>query len=460
MESRRDEPPILPEKPIDRVLSPLVHFLHIEAMGGIVLIAASVAALVLANSRASDAFLAFWKTPIGIQIGTFEFRHSLRHFIDDGLMVIFFFVIGLEVKRELVLGELRGLRQAALPIVGAIGGIVVPAGIYLMIEGGKSAARGWGIPMATDIAFVVGCMAILGSRIPRGLRMLLLSLAIVDDIGAILVVAIGYSRGLNFVWLGAAILGLTVVFTLGWLGVRSFFVYGICSVAIWFAFHESGIHATIAGVILGLMTPARSQINEAGAARILKRSKALIQNLDWRTESNRAGALRAHQTVSRELVSPLEYLMDVLHPWVSFVIMPLFAFANAGVRIRTGDMASPAALAIVCALCLGKPLGISLSIFFTVKLGLSELPAGVSWPQILGGGMLGGIGFTMALFIAALALDGDLLNEAKVGVLMASLISAVLGIAMLLPASGSGAKHFEPDTVGSSAGGQADGGET
>ena len=448
MEPSRDELPILPERPIDRVLDPLIHFMHIEAMGGIVLIVATAVALLLANSSASGAFVALWKIPVGIQFGTFQFRYSLHHMIDDGLMVIFFFVIGLEVKRELVLGELRGLRRAALPLMGAIGGMVVPAGIYLALQVGKPAARGWGIPMATDIAFVVGCMAVLGPRIPRGLRVMLLSLAIADDIGAILVIAIGYAHGLSLFWLGMGLLGFVVVFALGWLGVRSFGIYVLCSIAIWFAFHESGIHATIAGVILGLMTPARSRIDEAGANRILERCKAIIKKMDWRTESHRVEQIRRHQRISRELVSPLEYLINALHPWVSFVIMPLFALANAGVPIRMGDLRSSVALAVVCGLCLGKPLGIFLATVCAVKTGLSQLPESVTWQHVIGGGMLAGIGFTMALFIAALALDGDLLDTAKVGVLMASLISALVGVVILLLASRSTAGNSKMERKG------------
>ena len=347
-------------------------------------------------------------------------------------MVIFFFVIGLEVKRELVHGELRGLRRAALPLMGAIGGMVVPAGIYLLLQKGQPGARGWGIPMATDIAFVVGCMAVLGPRIPHALRVMLLSLAIADDIGAILVIAVGYAHGLSLVWLAIGLSGFLVILALDWLGVRRFSVYVLCSIAIWFAFHESGIHATIAGVILGLMTPAHSRIDESKAHRILERGRVFFQKLDWQTESHRVGRVRRHRRVSREIVSPLEYLIDALHPWVSFVIMPLFALANAGVAIRMGDLRSPVALAIVCGLCVGKPLGIFLASACAVKTGMSRLPEGVTWPHVIGGGMLAGIGFTMALFISALALEGGLLDMAKVGVLMASLISAVAGVAILL----------------------------
>jgi NhaA family Na+:H+ antiporter len=302
--------------------------------------------------------------------------------------------------------------------------------------------------MATDIAFVVGCMAVLGSRIPRGLRIMLLSLAIADDIGAILVIAVGYAQGLNLLWLAAGLLGFLIILAFGWLGVRSFGVYVICSVAIWFAFHESGIHPTIAGVILGLMTPARSRIDEAGATTILQRCKAIVQKLDWRSESHHVKQIREHRRVSRELVSPLEYLINALHPWVSFVILPLFALANAGVPIRIGDLGSPVALAVVCGLCLGKPLGIFLGAFFAVKSGVSQLPESVTWPHVIGGGMLAGIGFTMALFIAALALEGEMLDKAKVGVLLASLLSAAVGVIVLLLTSQSNANRVETEIIG------------
>ncbi len=235
----------LPVKPIDRVLQPVVRFLHVESASGVVLLLATVAALVLANSSASEDFLSFWKTTLGFSVGTFELRHSLKHWIDDGLMVIFFFfVVGLDVKRELVLGELRGLRAAALPIFAALGGMVAPAAIYLAFQWGEAGQRGWGIPMATDIAFVVGCLAILGRRVPRSLRILLLSLAIADDVGAILVIAIGYSSELRPFALAWGILGIGLVVLLPRIGVRSVLLYVLIGMGIWFGFHESGVHAT------------------------------------------------------------------------------------------------------------------------------------------------------------------------------------------------------------------------
>ncbi|MEK6235522.1 MAG: Na+/H+ antiporter NhaA, partial [Planctomycetales bacterium] len=255
--------PRLPEKPIDRFVEPVKRFMRVEAASGVVLLICTVIAMVAANSPWSEAFLHFWKTPVDLVIGEAPPNpHYLQHWINDGLMVIFFFVIGLEVKREIVLGELRDLRQAVLPMVAALGGMIVPAGVYLSLQFGQTGQDGWGIPMATDIAFVVGCLAVLGSRVPHGFRILLLSLAIVDDIGAILVIAVGYTENLNLIALGLGILGLGGVFLLNKVGVRNIGVYCVCGALIWLAFHESGVHATIAGVLLGLMTPATSWISK------------------------------------------------------------------------------------------------------------------------------------------------------------------------------------------------------
>ncbi len=422
----------LPPGPIDQLLNPLVRFLHVEAASGIVLLLATAVALVLANTSASGAFLGFWNTPVGIQIGQFEFRHSLKHLINDGLMVIFFFVVGLEVKRELVLGELRGFQRAALPVAAAIGGMLVPAGIYLLFQAGKPGARGWGIPMATDIAFVVGCMAVLGSRVPHGLRVMLLTLAIADDIGAILVIAIGYTHGLSLHWLMIGVAGFGVIMAMAKLGVRRFAPFVIIGILIWYAFHESGIHATIAGVILGLMTPAHSRLQDNVMSRLLERARTTFESGKWQDAPDRAQRLRQFQQTTREVVSPLEYLINVLHPWVSFIIMPLFALANAGVPMHVRDLGAPVAVAVLCGLFIGKPVGVILASLAAVKSGLARLPENVTWAQLAGGGLLAGIGFTMALFIAGLALNEPLLDTAKVGVLAGSLVSAIAGVIVLM----------------------------
>jgi NhaA family Na+:H+ antiporter len=429
--AKRDEAG-LPRAPIDRFLEPVVRFMHIEAASGVVLLACALTAVIWANSPAADSFLNFWKTEVGFTFGTFEFRHSLKHLINDGLMAIFFFVIGLEVKREIVLGELRDLRRAALPIAAAVGGMVVPAAIYLAIVGGGEGQRGWGIPMATDIAFVVGCMALLGSRVPHSLRIMVLSLAIADDIGAILVIAIGYTQDLNTTWLGLGVAGLGVVYGLGRVGVRSLLVYVVTAVLVWYAFHESGVHATIEGVILGFMTPARSYIKEGVFTRTLQQALQIFEGEGFSKLPHRAERVRRIRRITREAISPLEYLETVLHPWTSFVIMPIFALANAGVPLQLSDLGSPVAVAVMLGLVLGKPLGIVTFSWLAVRSGLARLPDGVNWPVLLAAGFLAGIGFTMALFIAGLALSGELLNTAKIGVLVGSAISALIGMTSLL----------------------------
>lgn len=425
---------LTPEEPIHVLTRPLAQFMHVASAGGVVLLVCSITALVLANSRFAEPFLAIWKIEVGIEIGDFVFRHSLKHLINDGLMVIFFFVIGLEVKREIVLGELSDLKKAMLPIAAAIGGMLMPALIYLAFQMGKSGQQGWGIPMATDIAFVVGCMAILGRRIPKSLRILMLSLAIADDIGAILVIALAYTDSINLVALGWGVAGLFAVLVAARMGVRSFGVYILLGVAVWFAFHESGIHATIAGVVLGLLTPARSYVTPRLLTRALRGAEEALQEGKGPVK-HRASRIRRYERILRETVSPLEYLENRLHPWVGFVIMPVFALANAGVPIQASQLGAPVAIAVICGLAIGKPLGIVSMSWLAVKLRIASLPEGVSWRVLSAGGCLAGIGFTMALFIAGLAFENphelELLDTAKIGVLLGSLLSAVIGMSLL-----------------------------
>ncbi len=427
--------PTLPKKPIDRLLRPLERFLHVEAASGIVLLACTILALALANSPLGESYEAIWQTKVGFEFGGFEMVHKLRHWINDGLMVIFFFVIGLEVKRELVYGELREFRRAALPLLAALGGMVVPAGIFLALQAGTPAEAGWGIPMATDIAFVVGCMALLGSRVPHGLRVLILSLAIADDIGAILVIAVGYTEELYLenLFVGLLLVALVLLFQRS--GIRSFGVYAVTGCVIWYFFHESGIHATIAGVVLGLLTPASAYLDTSVVGQLLKRAGDVLHG-DWESIPDKAVRVRAVQQLSREAVSPLTYLENALHPWVSYIIMPVFALANAGVAFTLEEIASPVALAVALGLLIGKPVGIVLFSGAGVGTGIARLPSGVSWRILAGGAALAGIGFTMALFIAGLALEGDLLAASKVGILLGSGVSAVLGMLLLGTASG------------------------
>jgi Na+:H+ antiporter, NhaA family len=422
----------LPREPIDRLIGPLERFLHVEAAAGVVLLGAAVLALALANSPWAETYLAFWNTKVTLGAGSFEMSHSLRHWINDGLMAVFFFVIGLEVKREIVVGELRDPARAALPVVAAVGGMIVPAGIYFLLQHGQAGASGWGIPMATDIAFVVGCLAVLGPRVPSSLRVFLLSLAIADDIGAVLVIALGYTDNINLADLAGGIAGILFIAFLARLGARSFLVYTLLGIVVWLCFHESGVHATIAGIVLGLMVPARSYLGAGRIGRLLTRASEVFHGGGWEQLENRAAKVRQAQRAARESVPPVEYLEDLLHPWVGFVIMPVFALANAGVPVHVADFAHPVGVAVAAGLCLGKPLGVVCFAWLAVQTKLARLPDGMGWTTVLAAGCLAGIGFTMALFIAGLALDDPILDAAKVGILGASALSAGLGVTLLL----------------------------
>jgi NhaA family Na+:H+ antiporter len=431
MAAHDDRRPILPPDPIDRWLGPLEHFLHVEAASGVVLLACTLIALVVANSSLGPGYLAFWRTKLTVGVGSFEMSYSLKHWIDDALMAIFFFVVGLEVKREIVLGELRELKRAALPIAAALGGMIAPAAIYLALQHNRPAAHGWGIPMATDIAFVVGCMAVMSARVPSSLRVLLLSLAIADDIGAILVIAIGYTAHIQWLELAAGVGGLALVLVLRGIGVRSFVVYTLVGALVWIAFHESGVHATIAGVALGLLTPAQSRVSAASSRLLIERAAEAVKSGEWEHERDRVERLGRFRWAARETVSPLEFLERTLHPWVGFAIMPVFALANAGVVLVPADVSDPVAIAVAAGLVIGKPLGIVSVSWIAVRAGLARLPDEIGWRTLAAGGCLSGIGFTMALFIAGLALDPAQLDAAKVGILAGSAVSGILGMGLL-----------------------------
>ena len=422
----------LPEEPVDRIIDPIRRFMHVEAASGVVLLLATVIAIVAANSEWSASYLAIWKLRAGFQVGDFIMVHSLKHWVNDFLMAIFFFVIGLEVKREMVKGELQSLKSAALPIFAALGGMIIPAMLYLLVQAGESGEQGWGIPMATDIAFVVGTLAILGKRIPPGLRVLLLSLAIVDDIGAILVIAIGYTSHLDYtaLLLGIGCIGLFILLQKA--GVRNVAVYTVVALFIWFGFHESGIHATIAGVIVGLLTPAESWVSEKRLTGLLQQTMHFLQGETPRASKERYEVLRTAERAARKSVSSMERFENDLHPWVSFLIMPVFALANAGVPVNISGISSAVAFAVVLGLLIGKPLGIYLFSWMAIKLRLAVLPDDLNQLDLLGGGFLAGIGFTMALFIAGLALQNPLLDQAKLGIIMGSLLSALIGVLILI----------------------------
>ncbi len=379
-----------------KVLDPLREFLHDEAAGGIVLVLAAVVAVIWANSSFSGSYESLWGFRLTLGGGSLSVTEDLQHWVNDGLMAIFFFVVGLEIKRELVIGELRDRRAAVLPAVAAVGGVVLPALIFVALARGE-ASSGWGIPMATDIAFAVGVLALLGSRVPAGAKLLLLTIAIVDDIIAITVIAIFYSGGVSIGWLAASVAGLLIVVGLRRMGVHAIWPYVVVGVGVWLATLESGVHATIAGVALGLLTPA--------------------------------GAVGG-----REVLSTLEHR---LHPISAFAIVPLFALANAGVDFRGGLLGQATSnsltWAIAAGLLLGKIIGISAAVGICVRTGLGRLPDGVQAVHVVGVAAVAGIGFTVSLFIAELAYDQDeLVQTAKVGIFFGSIAAAVLGAAILL----------------------------
>ena len=407
---------------------PVQRFLHIEAASGILLLATTVMALAWANSPWSTAYRDLWTTDLAINIGGHAVAEDLRHWVNDALMALFFFVVGLEIKQELVSGHLARVREALLPAIAALGGMVVPALIYAAINAGSDGSAGWGIPMATDIAFALGVLALLGDRVPPPLKILLLALAIVDDIGAIAVIAAFYSDDIHGGWALAALVGLVLIAGLTRVRVWYMPVYAVLGLAVWFATLQSGVHATIAGVALGLLCPARPLLPEADAAVIAEE-----------LSDDRHVTVTEIRTVSfrlRESVSVAERLQDLLHPWTSYVVIPLFALANAGVELSSdviGDATtSPITGGVIAGLLIGKFIGITGAIFLATTLRIVTLPTGVTMPQIAGMAMLAGIGFTVSLFIAGLAFDSAILDaEAKIGILAASALAAVAGSLML-----------------------------
>jgi NhaA family Na+:H+ antiporter len=416
--------------PIARLTRPFLHFMEKESSSGLLLLACAILALVVMNSGLAWWWESLWQTPVSFRLGDFELNKNVGLLINDGLMTLFFFVVGLEIKRELVIGELQHVKAAFLPAMAALGGMVAPALIYLGVLGDAEGQSGWGIPMATDIAFVVGFLALLGKRVPHGLKIFILSLAIVDDMGAVLVIALFYTAQVSTVALGVAALGLCLVLAANKLGVRSISVYIALGSIVWLACLKSGIHPTVAGVILGLMTPVSALIPEKALwTRLEKRIEA--HKRDKRAAWN-ANELERLVTDARESISPLERLESSMHPWVAFFIMPVFALANAGVAIAGDVWQSPVALAITAGLVIGKPLGILVFSWVAVQTGSARLPQGVDWALMAGASCLAGVGFTMSLFIASLGLPAELLEAGKLGTLLGSLISACLGLGLLL----------------------------
>ncbi|MFP5355758.1 MAG: Na+/H+ antiporter NhaA [Gemmatimonadota bacterium] len=415
-------------------------FIRTEAGSAGLLVAASLIALVWANSPWSESYVDLWHTMITVDVGAMGgLSMDLHHWINDGLMVVFFLLVGLEIKREFLVGELASARQAALPIVAALGGMIVPAALYAFVNRGGMGMAGWGIPMATDIAFALGILALLGPRVPIGLKVFLAALAIVDDLGAVLVIALFYTASISWGAVAGAAICLALLIALNVRRVGALTPYLVIGIVLWYFLLRSGIHSTIAGVLLALSIPTRSHLN---AAEFSERARALVDKFD-RTETGdllvitskgQQEALHQLDVAVSAVNSPLLKLEHSLHNLVSFAIMPLFAFANAGVRLDgVGDaLAKPVTLGVVLGLVIGKTIGISGFSVLAVRAGVAALPAGVTWRTLHGAAWLGGIGFTMSLFIAGLAFaDAALLDSAKLGVLVASLLAGVVGFLLL-----------------------------
>lgn len=430
------------ERPLaaDFILRPFREFARIQAAGGIVLIGATVIALVWSNSPWADSYGRFWQTVISVGVGEYTLSLPTVLWINDLAMALFFLLVGVEIKREILVGELASVRKAALPIVAAIGGMAVPGLIYVLVNVRHDTLHGWGVPVATDIAFALGVLMLLGPRVPVSLKVCLASLAIADDIGALVVIAVFYSEQLQLGYLlgAAGIIGLLAV--LNRLGFRHPAVFLLLGLPLWFMVHESGVHATIAGVALAMTIPARARIDAhqflAEGRRSLAAVEREVSESDLiMTNARLLGAVHLVDSVCSHVETPLQRVEHALHPWVAFLIIPVFAMANAGVTVGASpglSIVSPVSLGIVLGLVVGKPLGITLSSWLAVRVGLASLPSGVTWRHLLGAGCLGGIGFTMSLFIAHLAFESPVyIHQAKIGVLAASVISGLVGWAVL-----------------------------
>lgn len=420
------------------LLRPFEDFFKHQASGGIVLLGATLLALALANSPLGGLYHHFWEINFTLGLEGFGLTQTLHHWVNDGLMAVFFFVVGLEIKREFLAGELASLRNAAFPIAAALGGMLVPALLFRLVVPDPPAANGWGIPMATDIAFALGIVALLGNRIPRSLAIFLTALAIVDDLGAVLVIAIFYTGNLSTAALGIAGAFFLLLVIGNRIGLQHPNFYALVGFALWVALLKSGIHASVAGVLIGAAIPVKPRHSYD---EFLQHSKTLLDR--YRSvetvrgpflHEERLGALLALEHICQDAMSPLQRMEHVMGDWVIFGVLPLFALANAGISLSAADLAAalshPLTLGVALGLLIGKPLGIVLFSWGAVRLKMADLPRGTRWADILGIGILGGIGFTMSLFIANLAFtDPQRIAEAKVGIFVASLVAGLAGYA-------------------------------
>jgi NhaA family Na+:H+ antiporter len=426
----------------DRLLRPFQRFAEQEASSSILLLAAAVAAILWANSPLSHLYHSFWHTELSLSVGPYTISKSLLHWINDGLMAFFFFTVGLEIKQEMLVGELASFRKAFLPAAAALGGMIFPSLIFVLFNRGTPAVHGWGIPMATDIAFALGALAVLGRRLPLGLRAFLSALAIADDLGAVLVIALFYTKtiALDYLLVGVVFVGGLALANFLW--VRRTLVYALLGIGLWLAILGSGVHATVAGIIVAMFIPAKGKydtdkfIGEVGTLMNELQCDPSGCGPSILLNQRHLNIVQSIELAAHHAETPLQRLEHSLYPWVAFVIIPLFALSNAGLTFEASDafraFTSPLTLGIALGLLVGKPLGIGLFSYLAVKTGLASLPRGVTWPHVTGAGILGGIGFTMSLFIMGLSFNEDILMvQAKLGILSGSLASALLGLAFL-----------------------------
>ncbi|MEO8049863.1 MAG: Na+/H+ antiporter NhaA [Acidobacteriota bacterium] len=426
-----------------KILSPFQAFAQNKVSGGVLLLVCTIVALVWANSAWAQSYADFWHTRVEVGVAGFAIRQDLHFWVNDLLMAVFFLRVGLEIKREMLVGELASPRQAALPIAAAFGGVAVPALIYALMNHGGQGAPGWGIPMATDIAFALGVLALLGDRVPVSLKVFLAALAIVDDIAAVLVIAAFYTASISWTALGIAALIFALLFAANRTGVRHALPYAVLGVCLWIAVLQSGIHPTIAGVALAFAIPCRTVLN---SSEFLGRSRAVLdyferasmRDKDLMINDDLHAAIDELEATCERVQPPLYRIENALHSWVTFLVMPLFALANAGLVLPAGlvrQFSEPVTLGVVLGLLIGKPIGVTLGSWLAVRTGFIALPEGITWSHIHGAAWLAGIGFTMSLFIAGLAFSQDsLLGMAKIGVLAASTFAGLIGSAILFRA--------------------------
>ncbi|HMS83798.1 MAG TPA: Na+/H+ antiporter NhaA [Nitrospira sp.] len=426
---------------IHPIIEPFQSFIHTEASGGILLLLATFVAMIWANSPWAASYDEFWSTPVSLAFGVSTLKETLRQWINDGLMAMFFFVIGLEIKREILVGELASWRQAALPLAAALGGSAVPALLFTVFNAGTEGAKGWGVPMATDIAFSLGILSLVGARVPLALKVFLTALAIADDLMAVLVIALFYTSTISWLSLGLGAVFLILLIGANWAGVRHLLVYSVFGIGgLWLAFLLSGVHATVAGVIAAMTIPARSRLTgpefvEKGKGLLRRFEQVLSPDQPPLANRERHQIARRIKNAVAHVETPLLQLEHALHPWVILVIMPVFALANAGISFDADISAmllDPIALGVGVGLLLGKPIGILLSSWVAIRGGLATMPEGVSWGQLGSVGVMAGIGFTMSLFIAGLAFpQGPALVAAKAGTLIASAMAGLTGWVLL-----------------------------